>query len=57
MADYYPLLSRALSNLGDAAAPDVRRAIYDRARTSLMSQLERAEPALPQDQIERERGS
>ncbi|HMK67588.1 MAG TPA: hypothetical protein VK433_03490 [Stellaceae bacterium] len=55
MADYYPLLSRALSNLGEAAGPDVRRAIFDRARTSLMAQLERAEPPLSADQIERER--
>jgi hypothetical protein len=55
MADYYPLLSRALVNLGDAAGPDVRRAVYDRARTSLMSQLERAEPPLAENQIERER--
>ncbi|MFI5011448.1 MAG: hypothetical protein ACHQAY_03780 [Hyphomicrobiales bacterium] len=55
MADYYPLLSRAIVNLGDSAGPDVRRAIYDRARTTLRSQLEAADPPLPHDQIERER--
>jgi hypothetical protein len=55
MADYYPLLSRAIVNLGESAGPDVRRAIYDRARTTLRSQLEAAEPPLPPDQIERER--
>ncbi|SEE49169.1 hypothetical protein SAMN05444161_5940 [Rhizobiales bacterium GAS191] len=55
MADYYPLLSRAIVNLGESAGPDVRRAIYDRARTTLRSQLEAADPPLPQDQIERER--
>src|SRR6516225_6612457 len=55
MADYYPLLSRAIVNLGESAGPDVRRAIYDRARTTLRSQLEEIDPPLPQDQIERER--
>ena len=55
MPDYYPLLSRAILNLGGSAGPDVRRAIYDRARTTLQSQLEDVEPPLPQDQIERER--
>jgi hypothetical protein len=55
MVDYYPLLSRAIVNLGESAGPDVRRAIYDRARTTLRSQLEEVDPPLPQDQIERER--
>jgi hypothetical protein len=55
MIDYYPLLSRAIVNLGESAGPDVRRAIYDRARTTLRSQLEEMDPPLPQDQIERER--
>ena len=55
MIDYYPLLSRAIVNLGETAGPDVRRAIYDRARTTLRAQLEEMEPPLPQDQIERER--
>ena len=55
MIDYYPLLSRAIVNLGESAGPDVRRAIYDRARTTLRSQLEEIDPPLPQDQIERER--
>jgi hypothetical protein len=55
MADYYPLLSRAIVNLGESAGPDVRRAIYDRARMTLQAQLEEVEPPLPPDQIERER--
>jgi hypothetical protein len=55
MADYYPLLSRAIINLGESAGPDVRRAIYDRARTTLRSQLEGAEPPIPEGEIERER--
>ena len=55
MIDYYPLLSRAIVNLGKSAGPDVRRAIYDRARTTLRSQLEEMDPPLPEDQIERER--
>jgi hypothetical protein len=55
MADYYPLLSRAIVNLGDAAGPDMRRAIYDKARTTLRAQLEAIDPPLPPDHIERER--
>ena len=55
MIDYYPLLSRAIVNLGETAGPDVRRAIYDRARATLRSQLEAMDPPLAHDQIERER--
>jgi hypothetical protein len=55
MIDYYSLLSRAIVNLGESAGPDVRRAIYDRARSTLRSQLEGMDPPLPDDQIERER--
>jgi hypothetical protein len=57
MPDYYPVLSRALSNLGDSAGPDVRKAIYERARTALLDQLRGAEPPLPPGHIERERAA
>lgn len=53
MADYYPLLSRAVSGLGnsnDAA----RQAIYDRARKALLGQLQSIQPPVPQADIDRE---
>ena len=39
MADYYPLLAKALANLPTRAAPTARRAIYERARKALIGQL------------------
>src|SRR5215212_8292061 len=54
MADYYPLISRALDGLSDKS-PDMRRAVYDRARTALMAQLESLDPPLPFAEITRER--
>src|SRR5215218_272851 len=54
MADYYPLISRALDGLSDKS-PDMRRAVYDRARTALMAQLESLDPPLPLAEITRER--
>ena len=35
MADYYPLLSRAIAGLPENT-PETRRAIYDRARVVLL---------------------
>lgn len=54
MADYYPLISRAIAGLTDAT-PALRRSLYDRARTALISQLENATPPLGAAHIERER--
>jgi hypothetical protein len=53
MADYFPLLSRAVASLGDST-PDQRKAIYDRARVVLNSQLEAIQPKLTGEHIERE---
>jgi hypothetical protein len=54
MADYYPLISRALDGLSDKA-PDTRRAVYERARGALMAQLQSLNPPLPAAEITRER--
>ncbi|MCJ2015695.1 histidine kinase [Methylobacterium sp. J-076] len=54
MADYYPLLARALDALPDRS-PGLRRAVYDRARNALISQLRSLEPPLSEDDIDLER--
>jgi hypothetical protein len=54
MADYYPLIARAVAGL-DKNTGDARRAIYDRARTALLNQLRGVEPALSETEITRER--
>ena len=54
MADYYPLLTRALDALTERS-PAMRRAVYDRARAALMDQLRNLEPPLSEGDIARER--
>src|SRR3954469_25118740 len=54
MADYYPLLRRALDALTERS-PAMRRAVYDRARAALMDQLRNLEPPLFEGEIARER--
>lgn len=54
MADYYPLISRAVSGL-EKNTGENRRALYDRARAALVSQLRGVEPALDEPDITRER--
>jgi hypothetical protein len=54
MADYYPLLARALDALPDRT-PALRKAVYDRARHALISQLRSLEPPLSEDDIDLER--
>ena len=54
MADYYPLISRAVSGL-DRNTGENRRALYDRARVALVNQLRGVEPALEESEITRER--
>ncbi|GJE42037.1 histidine kinase [Methylobacterium soli] len=53
MADYYPLLARALDALPDRS-PAMRKAVYDRARSALIGQLRSLEPPLSQDDIDLE---
>jgi|GEM_PF-706374 len=52
MAEYYPLLTRALSNLG-STTPETRQAIYARARKALEAQLGHLTPPDP-ELVERE---
>jgi hypothetical protein len=53
MADYYPLLERAVSSLTDST-PETRRAIYERARKALLNQLRNVQPPVPESYINRE---
>ena len=53
MADYYPLLARALDALPDRS-PELRKAVYDRARGALIGQLRSILPPLSESDIDRE---
>ncbi len=55
MADYYPLIARAVAGLDANATGETRRALYERARTALIAQLRGVEPALSEAEITRER--
>lgn len=54
MADFYPVLFRAIAGLSDPS-PEMRRAIYDRARNVLVAQLRGLDPPLSETEIARER--
>jgi hypothetical protein len=54
MADFYPILARAVAGLPDKS-PDARRAVYDRARSALVAQLRSLDPPLGEAEIMRER--
>ena len=54
MADYYPLIARAVAGL-DKNTGENRRALYERARSALVNQLRGVEPALEESDITRER--
>jgi len=54
MADYYPLIARAVEAL-DKNSGEHRRALYERARTALVAQLRGVVPALEESEITRER--
>ena len=53
MADYYPLLTKTFEGLSDTG-PEMRRAVYDRARRALTGQLRQLNPPLSEDEIGRE---
>ena len=54
MADYYPLISRAVANLGPST-PEQRRDLYARATNALIGQLRNSQPPIPESDITRER--
>ena len=54
MTDYLPLIARAVEGL-DANTGEARRALYERARSALVTQLRSVEPALPETDITKER--
>ncbi len=54
MADFFPLISRAVSMLPDTATQVDRDAIYNKARTALERQLRSVEPALSDENIAKE---
>jgi hypothetical protein len=55
MADYYPLIARAVAGLDPAAPGESRRALYERARAALIAQLRSVQPPLSESEITRER--
>ncbi|HEV2564382.1 MAG TPA: histidine kinase [Microvirga sp.] len=53
MADYYPLIARAVEGLPEQT-PDKRHAVYERARTALIAQLRSLNPPLTEAEIQQE---
>jgi hypothetical protein len=54
MTDYHPLITRAVEGL-DRSTGEARRALYERARTALVTQLRAIQPPLSESDITRER--
>jgi hypothetical protein len=54
MADFFPLISRAVSMLPDTATQADRDAIYNKARSALERQLRSVEPSLSDENITKE---
>lgn len=54
MADYYPLIARAVGGL-DKNTGENRRALYERARSALVAQLRSVDPPLNESDITKER--
>src|SRR5271156_4924886 len=54
MTDYHPLIARAVEGL-DKSSGEARRALYERARTALVTQLRAVDPPLSESEITRER--
>ena len=54
MADYYPLIAKAVTGL-DKSTGEARRGLYERARNALVTQLRGVSPSLSEQDITRER--
>lgn len=54
MAEYYAVLKKAVGGLESGSA-DARRAVYDKARNALISQLKAIDPPLAASEISRQR--
>jgi hypothetical protein len=54
MTDYHPLIARAVDGL-QASTGEARRALYERARTALVTQLRSLEPPISETEITKER--
>jgi hypothetical protein len=50
MADYYSILATAVRRL-DPNTPAARRRLYDRARSALLSEMQRADPPIARSEI------
>ena len=55
MADYYPLITKAVAGLVSDASRESRRDIYERARAALLGQLRTINPPFTEAEITRER--
>src|SRR5258707_2958403 len=55
MADYYPLIARAIAGLDPSAPGESRRALYERAGAALIAQWRSVQPPLSESEITRER--
>ena len=55
MADYYPLISKAVAGLDPDAPSENRRVLYERARAALLAQLRTIKPPFTEAEITRER--
>src|ERR1700761_664772 len=54
MTDYHPLIARAVDGL-ERSTGEARRALYERARTALVTQLRSVDPPLSESEITKER--
>jgi hypothetical protein len=55
VADYYRMIARAIAGLDPLAPGESRRALYERSRAALISQLRTVQPALSEGEVTRER--
>jgi hypothetical protein len=55
MANYYPLISKAVGTLDPDSSAESRRIVYERARAALLAQLRAASPPFTEAEITHER--